>query len=323
MKINNIVIITDNAVKKYYVNKLLKILEKQGHSVLVLSFPSGEKSKNIYTVIKLQEAMLKNYCTRDVLILAVGGGVVGDVAGFVAATYLRGVSYIQIPTTLLAMVDSSIGGKTGINMSHGKNLMGAFHQPEMIIANINYLKTLPTKQIINGLVEVLKAFLIQDSKGFDYLNQNLTKVLEYDESVLLHIIKRAAKIKLNIIEIDPLEAGLRSVLNLGHTILHGYAVAYGILLEAKVSQLMGILDQSSYQKIKVFLKALGFDGKKLRKFDVNKIIQATRSDKKAKLNNVNYVLLKNIGKVYQHKKNYVHAVPDKIVKQAYIAVIEE
>lgn len=331
----SIVIITDNIVRQYHAMPLIKKLKKQGHNVLLLSFPAGEKSKHIRTVIKLQEAMLNHYCRRDVLIMALGGGVVGDIAGFVAATYLRGVEYIQMPTTLLAMVDSSIGGKTGVNLSHGKNLMGAFYEPNEIICNIDYLTTLPKKQLINGLVEVIKAFLIQDSKGIDYINKNLSNILNYDRDVLLAIVKRASKIKLDIVRKDPKEQGLRAILNLGHTmghaiekvkhykLLHGYAVAYGILLEAKIAQHRGILDNKHYQKIKIILEKLGFYGKDLKKFNIAKLIQASRSDKKAKANQVNYVLLENIGKIYVTKNQYTHTVPDKIVKQAYLEIIRE
>src|SRR5476651_340209 len=164
---SHMVIITDNTVKKLYGLNLQKCLKKAGHHCLLLSFPAGEKFKNNKTKQTIEDAMLQHRCDRDTLILALGGGVVGDLAGYIAATYMRGVSYIQIPTTLLAMVDSSVGGKTGINTSQGKNLIGSFWQPILVVADLQCLMTLPDVQIINRLIEAIKIFLTNDVNYFN------------------------------------------------------------------------------------------------------------------------------------------------------------
>lgn len=332
MKINTIVIITDNTVKKYYGVTLLKSLKRFHAKTILLAFPGGEKNKTIKTVIRLQTKMLHHFCTRETLIIALGGGVVGDIAGFIAATYMRGIPYIQIPTTLLAMVDSSIGGKTGINLPQGKNLMGAFYKPNITFTCLACLATLPKKHIINGLVEALKVFLIQSESQVNYVNNNLIKILNYDRQALESIVSNATKIKSDIIQQDFTENGVRAVLNLGHTIghalekisgykiLHGYAVAYGILLEAKISELMGILDPEKYLKIKAVFNTLGFKEHDLKRYDIHQIIHATHSDKKATSNKINYVLLKDIGKVYISNSAYTHAVNHNIVKKAYLAL---
>jgi len=328
----NIVIITDNKVKKYYSKNLFNLLKQKGHQVSLLSFPSGEKYKNIRTKNTLEEQMLKSLCDRNTLILALGGGVVGDLSGFIAATYMRGIAYIQLPTTLLAMVDSSIGGKTGIDTPQGKNLIGAFWQPKAVISDITCLHTLPKKHLINGLIEALKVFLIQDAKSFNYLQNNIQAILKGDAIVLGHIVEKAAKIKIAVVQKDEKDNNLRAILNFGHTIghalelitnyqlLHGHAVAYGILVEAKIAELMGILTAKNYLIIESFLNKLQFYSHDLKKWDINKIIQATVLDKKSNKGKINYILLKNIGAVYQNKKHYTHHVSNKFVKNAFLAI---
>ncbi len=329
---SQIVVITDHKVKKYYADNLVKLLIIKGYKVLLLSFSSGEKYKNIRTKNRLEEQMLKCVCDRNTLILALGGGVVGDLAGFTAATYMRGIAYIQIPTTLLAMVDSSIGGKTGIDTPQGKNLIGAYWQPKAVIADIACLRTLPKKHLINGLIEALKAFLIRDAKSFSYLQNNMDAILQGDVKILGHMVEKAARIKIDVVQKDEKDNHLRAILNFGHTIghalelvsnykiLHGHAVAYGILVEAKIAELMGILSPKNFLIIEGILNQLHFMSKDLKKWDVNKIIQATTLDKKAKKGMINYILLKDIGAVYQYKNTYAHMVSDKTVKKAFLAI---
>jgi len=335
MKINTIVVVTDNVVKQYYGYALRKAFKSLNCKIVLLSFPAGEKSKNINTVISLQTQMLNHFCSRETLIIALGGGVVGDIAGFVAATYMRGISYIQIPTTLLAMIDSSIGGKTGINLSHGKNLMGLIYKPKITIACIDFLASLPRKHIINGVVEALKVFLISNIIHFNKFRRRLNKILDYDKKSLETLVRHSANIKMNIIKQDLHENGLRAVLNFGHTIghalekisrykiLHGYAVAYGILFEAKISELLGILAPEKYDAIKTVFNQLGFHESYFKRFDVNSIIKATYSDKKARSNKINYVLLKDIGKIYSYRSSYTHPVHDKTIKKAFLTLIGE
>jgi 3-dehydroquinate synthase len=331
---SQIVIITDHTVKKQYGLNLHKYLKRAGHTSLILSFPAGEKFKNNKTKKSLENTMLLYRCDKYTLIVALGGGVVGDIAGFIAATYLRGIPYIQIPTSLLAMVDSSVGGKTGINTIHGKNLIGIIYQPVCVVADITLLKTLSKKNRINGLIEAIKMFLTCDSKSFYYTESHLDGIINGQELLLKEIVARAVKIKADVVSRDEKEKGERSVLNFGHTIghalekisnytlLHGYAVAYGILVEATVSHILGFLDIKQLSIIKNLLTQLSIHGKYLKKYEIANLIQATKNDKKVRSGNVNYTLLLEIGGVYTISGNYVHPVPDKIVRQAFRKVIE-
>lgn len=330
--IQHVVIITDHTVKKLYAKTLLASLQKLNKKVLLLSFPSGEKSKNYKIKQKLEEKILKNNFHRDTTIMALGGGVVGDMAGFIAATYMRGIPYIQIPTTILAMVDSSIGGKTGINTSMGKNLIGAFWHPSFVIIDPSCLQTLPQKHVINGLIEALKIFIILDQKNFYFFEKNIQDILQNGMSNH-HVIFEAILLKSKIIELDERENHHRAILNFGHTIghalealsdyrlLHGFAVGYGILVESKISQILGILPLKDYLKISQILMKLGMHPRKLKLFDIRKIIALTAVDKKSKGGKARYVLLKKIGAIH-HEKNVTYEVPVNVIKQAFFEVSE-
>jgi len=327
-KFSRFVIITDHHVKKLFALRLHNTLKKAGHNSILLFFQAGEKNKNNITKQTIENGMLHNACDRNTLVLALGGGVVGDLSGFVAATYLRGIAYIQIPTTLLAMIDSSVGGKTAINTPYGKNLIGAIHQPIAVIADTKLLKTLPEKHKINGLIEAIKIFLTHDKKSFYFL-------ATHHEREIDNIIARAVKIKASVVMRDEKEQGERALLNFGHTIghaleklsnyklLHGYAVAYGILIESTLSHQMGLLSLKQLIIIKKLLSRFGIHTKNLRKYDINKIIQATKNDKKVQGKNVRYVLLKEIGKAHIIKNNYVHAVSDEMVRQTFKIIFSE
>jgi 3-dehydroquinate synthase len=342
LNFKKIIIITDHIVKKYYGNKLsnilnkYKILKKQNYAVFIFSFSAGEKSKNIMAKINLEEKMLKYHCSRDSLIIALGGGVTGDLAGFIAATYMRGIPYIQIPTTLLAIVDSSVGGKTSIDNCYGKNLIGSFWQPKAVIADTNCLDSLPTKQLNCGLIEALKMFLTSDFNSFKYLQKNIKLI---NKKTLENIITRAIKIKSTIVSQDEKENNLRMILNFGHTIghaiekisnykiLHGYAVGLGILLETKISVLLNILDPIDYLKIKAILAQLDIDYRLLAKFNINKIILATKTDKKSLSGKARYIILKNIGEIYtlSDRSGHIiaHPVSDIMIKKAYSEIMGE
>ncbi|MFT3742095.1 MAG: 3-dehydroquinate synthase [Gammaproteobacteria bacterium] len=332
---SRIVIITDQTVKKYYAQTLLKILKTQNTPTFLYDFPAGEKYKTIKTKQKLENQMLKAGLGRDTLCLAVGGGVVGDMTGFIAATYMRGIPYIQVPTTLLAMVDSSVGGKTGINTPYGKNLLGAFWQPLAVFADLNCLNTLPLPQRVNGLIEAAKIFLTHDAKYFGYLETHLSKILSGDVKLLGKIIKRAVYWKAKVVKQDPHEKNLRSVLNFGHTIghaleqvsnyklLHGYAVGYGILIEAKMSQHLGILPAQDYQRIIDFFAKLEITARDLKKIPVKKILQTTKIDKKATAEGVKYVLLKQIGQYYHEQDQVAQLVADSVVASAFRSIERE
>lgn len=331
---NQIVIITDHTVKKHYGLLLNKYLRQTGHNSLLLSFPAGEKFKNNKTKQEIENAMLQHRCERDTLILALGGGVVGDLAGYIAATYMRGVPYIQIPTTMLAMVDSSVGGKTGVNTIHGKNLLGVIYQPTCVVADISLLKSLSKKNIINGLIEAIKMFLTHDAESLRYTESHLHSIVKSDDKVLEEIVNRAVRIKAAVVGRDEKERGERSALNFGHTIghalekisnytlLHGYAVAYGILVEATISHALGLLSAEQLLIIKNLIAKLGITGKDLQKYELTKLIQATKNDKKVQLGNAHYTLLQEIGSTLITNGNYAHSVVDEIVKQAFKSAIE-
>lgn len=328
-RFNRIVIITDHGVKKRYGFALQKCLKQKGHHVLLLSFPAGEKSKNEKTKQIIEHTMQRHHCGRDTLVLALGGGVVGDLAGFIAATYLRGVPYIQIPTTLLAMVDSSVGGKTGINTVHGKNLIGAICQPLCVVVDVVLLTSLSRKNMINGLIEAIKMFLTHDSESFNFTASHLLHIIKGDAKLVKEIVARATTIKAAVVSLDERERGERSVLNFGHTIghalenisnytlAHGYAVGYGIVVEATISHLLGLLDSNQLLTIINLFARLGIQGKDLQKYDLTKLIQATKIDKKARFGSVHYTLLQKIGRAHRTNGKYVHPVPDKIVRLAF------
>lgn len=330
----NIVIITDHRIKRLYGQALAQSLKKAGRRLLLLSFAAGEKSKSQQTKQRLEEKMLQNGFDRNTLCLALGGGVVGDVAGFVAATYLRGIPIIQIPTSLLAMVDSSVGGKTAIDTPYGKNMIGVFWQPMAVIADTGCLQSLPRKQLIAGLIEAIKMFLTHDQNSFEWIQKQWNRCLSDDKKALQSAIERAVKIKAAVVACDVREqSGQRALLNFGHTIghalekitdykiLHGYAVAYGILMETKISELLGVISVADYNIIANLFQKLGIFAHDFKKYSVDDIILATKHDKKVRSGKTYYVLLKNIGAAFVSEQNYVHHVPDTIVKQAFKTMI--
>lgn len=325
-----IVIITDHTVSKIYGESLLDRLKEA--VPLLFSFIPGEQSKNAQTKLEIEEKMLEAGCGRETLLLALGGGVVGDLAGYIAATYMRGISYIQIPTTLLAMVDSSVGGKTGINVPQGKNLIGAFWQPACVVIDIHSLKSLSDVHLVNGLVEAIKMFSTSDAEYFNYVHVELDRVLHKEMSVLKKIIERAIRIKVDVVSRDETENNLRMILNFGHTIghalekatdytiLHGYAVAIGMLVEAKISQLMGLLSDADYNVIQLLFAKLKISINPLKNIDCDVIIKATKVDKKIRNNQVRFVLLKKIGEVCNENGLIAHPVSDEMIMKALLEV---
>lgn len=304
------VIITDNTVRKLYGEDLLKDLKAQGLQVDLLSIPPGENSKSQSMKSHLDEQLFKLGCKRDAMILALGGGVVGDLAGFVASTYMRGIPVVQIPTTLTAMVDSSIGGKTGINTAYGKNLIGTFWPAEEIILDIKYLETLSKEHIVNGLVEAIKIFITHDAEAFKYVSDNLDAILNKDLKALQKVIQRAADLKKEIVQKDEREKGERMYLNFGHTvghaiellsdysISHGHAVALGILTEAKLAEMDGHLVPQDYTTIEALIHRLGLSLEPLVSYSMDRIWEAVQLDKKGKDSKILYVQLAKIGKVH-------------------------
>src|SRR3989304_6549023 len=247
------VIVTDSKVKTLYGNALRQSLTDGGFEVLLIEVPQGEGQKSLETAGKLYNQLSDFHAERNTPVLALGGGGIGDLTGFVAATYMRGVPLIQIPTTLLSQGDSSIGGKTAVNHGKLKNMVGAFYHPRLTISDVSTLKTLSPRELSDGLSEIIKHGVILDAEFFLYLEKNLAKIRALDEAVLEKVVARSAAIKAGVVEKDELDLGLRNILNFGHTVghaiesvsglkvWHGEAVAIGMLAEAAISNKMGVL----------------------------------------------------------------------------------
>ncbi|HDQ04571.1 MAG TPA: 3-dehydroquinate synthase, partial [Deltaproteobacteria bacterium] len=214
------VIITDDNVARLHGDNFLAVLKNAGLNTDLIDFPAGEGSKNIGTVLDIADKLLKFGADRQTCLVALGGGVVGDMTGFIASAYMRGVPYVQIPTTLMAQVDSSIGGKTAIDLPSGKNLLGTFYQPTAVFTDLSFLDTLPAKEFNNGLAEIIKYGIIDDEKMFALLEENMEAVKQKDLALLLNIVEGCCRIKKSIVEIDEHEQGLRRILNYGHTLGH-------------------------------------------------------------------------------------------------------
>lgn len=319
------VVITDSHITKTHAVLLKSRLARVIPKTFLLTIPHGERSKNQKTKTMLEHAMLKYQCGRDTVIVALGGGVVGDLAGFVAATYLRGIPYIQVPTTLLAMLDSSIGGKTGIDTAYGKNMIGAFWQPKHVIINVDYLQTLPTPQINAGLIEAVKMFMTMEPSSL-VLARRYHATHRWQDA--LPVIRQAILLKASVVSRDETEQAERMVLNFGHTIghaleklsgyrmHHGLAVGLGVLVESKIAQLKGILPKKDFECIQEILNEWNLPMNALRRYSASQIIAATKSDKKVRAGSPRYVLLEKMGKVYKDNKQFAHPVPDAIVKKA-------
>jgi len=304
-------IITDSKVEKLYGNTFLRFLRKNEIECEIFSFPEGETSKNLKTIESLATQLIEKGFDRKDAIISLGGGIVGDMSGFLASIFMRGIPYVQIPTTLLAMVDSSIGGKTGVDISEGKNLLGTFHQPKIVFIDPTYLKTLSPKQIRNGLAEIIKYSIIKDDKLFKFIEDNLSKILSLEPITMNKIIEQSVKIKAKIVEKDEKEKKERMLLNYGHTfghaiekasgfkLLHGYAICIGMVLANKLAVQKKLLDKKSAERIKkLFIKAeLPIVTMKIP------TLNDLASDKKKSDKVINFILPTKIGKaiIYPEK----------------------
>jgi 3-dehydroquinate synthase len=303
-------IICDTKTKNLFGNSLLKYLKKNKVECSIFAFTPGEKSKTLETISKLAESIVNSGFSRKDAILALGGGVVGDTAGFLASILFRGIPYIHIPTTLLAMVDSAIGGKTGVDLEAGKNLVGTITQPKAVFIDTKYLDTLPEKQIRSGLGEIIKYGIIYDKKFFDFIDKNMEKIFKLEESIINHIIKRSVEIKQEVVEKDEKESGLRMILNYGHTyghalekqsnytLLHGYAISIGMVIINKMAVEEGLLKESEAEKITQLFKKAGLPTTCMKKPSFKDLA----TDKKRDGNCINFVMVRKIGKSIIHKK---------------------
>ena len=304
-----LVIITNPIVQELYGNALREKLSADGFQVAMLTVADGEEQKSLDVAGRLYTELGDGYAERTTPVLALGGGVIGDLAGFVAATYMRGVPLVQIPTTLLAQVDSSIGGKVAVNHGKLKNEIGAFYQPRLVISDTATLKTLPAKEFANGMAEVVKSAVIKDSEFFAFIENNLGKIKTLDNAALEEIVFRSASIKANVVIQDELDTGLRNILNYGHTIghaietvsdfgvEHGHAVAIGMMAAAGIAEKLGCFDKSELIRLKAILEGAGLPAK-MPKLDTGKILKAMKHDKKIAGGKVRFVLPKAIGEVF-------------------------
>ena len=307
LKQKHVAIVTNTKVAPLYLDPLLNLLKQHGIKAFPIILPDGEVYKNQETLNGIYDALLKEKCERTVTLIALGGGVIGDITGYAAATYLRGVPFIQIPTTLLSQVDSSVGGKTGINHPLGKNMIGAFYQPQCVIADIDTLKTLPQREFSAGMAEVIKYGLIRDEAFFDWLEKNIEGLMKLNPSLLIEAIQRSCQNKADIVEMDEHESGIRATLNLGHTFghaienamgygtwLHGEAVATGMVMAAHLSKLMGWLKNHEFNRIVKLLKEakLSTDPPKISEDQYMKLMHM---DKKVMDGQIRLVLQKGIG----------------------------
>ena len=301
-----ILVVTDDTVGPRWLPRLEQGLAGRDFSVCVL--PAGEQQKTLGNVATLIDALVGARINRDGAVLALGGGVIGDIAGFAAASYQRGIAILQLPTTLLAQVDSSVGGKTGVNHAGGKNLIGAFHQPTAVIADTDTLSTLPDRQLRAGFTEIVKAALVADAAFFGWLEANAARVLAREVAALAEAIRRACEIKAAIVAADEREQGQRALLNLGHTfghaietgagygdVLHGEAVAAGIVLAAELSARTGRMADSDARRIRALLAAAGLPVDPPR-LGAARMLELMAMDKKVKGGRVRLVLPDGIGR---------------------------
>ena len=305
---NSYFVITDSNVNKFFGKKLTQQLVKTGLKTTLISFPAGEASKTRQIKNALEDKLLELKAGRDSVIIALGGGVVGDMAGFLAATLHRGIPYVQIPTTLLAQVDSSIGGKVAVDHPKGKNLIGAFYQPKAVYIDSKVLSTLPVHEFYCGMAEVIKYGAILDTKFFEYLHKNSDTILSHDEATLNTIIKRCCELKRMVVEKDEKENDLRRILNFGHTVghaiellmnyklSHGEAIAIGMMVETKISVSMGLIEPDSLPCMEFLLSMYHLPTTLPPQVQLQKLFTTTLLDKKAKAGAVHYTLLEEIGK---------------------------
>ena len=307
IKSKQVLIVTNTTISPLYLDDVIKCL--QGFQVEVIELPDGEQYKNLENLTKIFDQLLAKKFSRNSTLIALGGGVIGDMGGFAAACYQRGIPFIQIPTTVLAQVDSSVGGKTGVNHPLGKNMIGAFYQPQCVIADIDVLDTLDDRQLSAGIAEVIKYGLIRDLDFFEWLEKNISLLLARDKAALAYIIERSCINKAEIVAEDEFEVGVRAILNLGHTFghaietgmgygeyLHGEAVAIGIGFAADLSRRMGWITGNDISRILSLLKRAQLPVVPPKEMNVSKFLDLMAVDKKNVDGKIRLILLESIGK---------------------------
>lgn len=302
-------IVTESHVAPIYLREVYERISEKAVKTISFSFEAGEKHKQLKTIEGLYEHLIENHFDRKDLLIALGGGVVGDMTGFAAATYLRGIEFVQVPTTLLSQVDSSIGGKTGVDFMQYKNMVGAFHQPKLVYINTSTLKTLTERDYFSGMGEVIKHGLIKDKDYYEWIRAHVEKIKDRDHETLREMIYQSCQIKGGVVERDPKEQGERAQLNFGHTLghaieklkdfqwLHGECVGIGCQLAAMLSQKKGNLSEKEVEEIKQIFGEFHL-WKPLDEIGPQDIIKASKSDKKMEGNQIKFILLRKIGEAY-------------------------
>jgi 3-dehydroquinate synthase len=316
-------VIADARIADRYGEPVRRSLQRAGVETVLLLVPPGERSKSLHRAERLLEALVTGGLDRSGFVVAVGGGVTGDLAGFVAATFMRGIPYVQAPTSLLAQVDSSVGGKTAVNLKAGKNLVGAFHQPRAVVADTETLRTLPTRDLRAGMAEVVKHGLIACAELFGFVEGHVRDIASRDAEVLTHIVRRSCEIKAEVVRRDERESDFRRVLNCGHTVghgietvggprhlRHGEAVALGLLAEMRIAVGLGLSHEADRGRLREALSALGLPVA-LPALDVEAVMDAMRVDKKAVRGQWVMALPSGIGHV-----RIVWDVPRRLVRRA-------
>ena len=312
-KINfkKILIVADSKVPEKFIKKIKSVLNNK--NTFIFKFNASEKNKNLISINQILNTLFNKNFTRNDVIICVGGGIAGDVSGFASSIFKRGVKFVNIPSTLLSQVDSSIGGKTGVNNKYGKNLIGSFYQPDIVISDIKLLESLPKREIVCGYAEIFKHSLIKNKKFFLFLDKNLKNILELKKKLIEKAILESCKIKKKIVEQDENENNLRKSLNLGHTfghafeatlnysnkLNHGEAVLYGIFSATKLSNKLKTINKTDYKLILNHISKLNYNNlnKFFKKKDLNKIVKFMTSDKKNTSKKINFITLNKIGEV--------------------------
>ncbi len=318
-------IVSNTTVAPLYAAQLQAALQTRYDKVLLMTLPDGEVHKDWPTLQLIFDVLLQNACDRKTVLFALGGGVVGDMTGFAAASYMRGVPFVQVPTTLLAQVDSSVGGKTGINHPLGKNMIGAFYQPQLVVCDLDALTTLPAREMSAGLAEIIKYGPIADLAFLDWIEANLDALLARDPAALAHAIKRSCEIKAWVVGQDEREQGLRAILNFGHTFghaiesglgygqwLHGEGVGCGMVMAAHLSQRLGLVDKAFVERLVKLIAYAGLPvkGPKLSGTDnAGRYLELMQVDKKSEAGEIRFVLIEGPGKAK------VGSAPDALVRE--------
>ncbi len=314
-------IVTNTTVAPLYAAVLERAIEVRHDQVHVVVLPDGEAHKNWQTLNLIFDALLQHGCDRKTVLYALGGGVVGDMTGFAAASYMRGVPFVQVPTTLLAQVDSSVGGKTGINHPLGKNMIGAFYQPRLVVCDLDTLQTLPVREFSAGLGEVIKYGPIADTDLLDWIEANMGRLVRRETAALAHAVRRSCEIKACVVGQDERESGLRAILNFGHTFghaieaglgygewLHGEAVGCGMVMAMQLSQRLGLVDGAWVERVTALLRQAGLPtvGPGL---GADRYLELMRVDKKAEAGQIRFVVIDRPGSAT------VRTVPDTLVRE--------